>query len=180
LYSCADLKQKVRIERCPATEGVSPRRDRRYTITMIIALRVTLLCELNNSMDDVVSSFASASLKSALHEDQELCTQLLTTIEEAVPLRILKSSISGAGAGLFGTKDVDFGCEIYRSTPLVNCVEINVQKQVCDYCYLYTESMVLPSDRFRTGKELKATVNACNECKVCYYCSKICLLVYYL
>lgn len=131
-------------------------------------------------MDDVAASFASASLKSALHEDQELCTQLLTTIEEAVPLRILKSLISGAGTGLFVTKNVEYGCEIYRSTPLVNCVEMDVKNQVCDYCYICTESKLLPSDRFRTGMEPKATVNACNGCNVCYYCSKVSLLVYTL
>lgn len=109
----------------------------------------------------------------AMHDDQTLCTQLLRTITAAVPLQILQSKIPGAGTGVFVTKDVDCGEEIFRSDPVVNCVENEMRRLVCDYCYLYKNSKIHPSGRFREAEDPKVEMKACSGCKVCYYCSKV-------
>ena len=114
-----------------------------------------------------------ATSRAAFHEEQTLCTQLLNTITAAIPLQILPSKIKGAGAGLFTTKDVDYGEEIFRSGPVINCVEDGKQNIVCDNCYAYRESKVHLSGRFRAAEDPKLEMKACNGCKVCYYCSKV-------
>lgn len=115
----------------------------------------------------------SAGSRVALYEDQTLCTQLLKTITAAIPLQILPSKIPGAGVGLFVTKDIEDGEEIFRSDPLVNCVMDRMQSLVCDYCYDPRESAIHPSGRFRTAEDTKPDMKACGGCKVCYYCSKV-------
>jgi hypothetical protein len=115
-----------------------------------------------------------ATSRVPIYEDQALCTKLLESVTAAVPLQILPSKIPGAGAGLFVTRDVDVGEEIFRSCPVVNCVDNKMQKLVCDYCYAYSESSIHPSGRFLTSNDPKlAQMMACNGCKVCYYCSKV-------
>ncbi|KAF2009450.1 SET domain-containing protein [Aaosphaeria arxii CBS 175.79] len=116
----------------------------------------------------------SSIADSALHEDETLCTQILETITAASPLQILPSKISGAGIGLFVTKDVDDGEEIFGSKPLVNCVDNELQRSVCDNCCAYQLSTVHPSGRFRTAEDAELEMKACSRCKVCYYCSRAC------
>ncbi|KAF2799508.1 SET domain-containing protein [Melanomma pulvis-pyrius CBS 109.77] len=116
----------------------------------------------------------SASSRVALYEDQTLCTQLLKTITVATPLQILPSKIPGAGVGLFITKNIEDGEEIFRSEPLVNCVMNGMQSLVCDYCYCSREGVIHPSGRFRTTEDTMPDMKACGGCKFCYYCSKAC------
>lgn len=114
-----------------------------------------------------------ATSRAFFHKDQTLCAQLLNTITAAVPLQILPSKITGAGSGLFVTKDVDYGEEIFRSHPVINCVADGMQNVVCDYCYGSRRSKIHPSGRFRVTEDPKQEIKACNGCKVCYYCSKV-------
>jgi hypothetical protein len=109
----------------------------------------------------------------ALYDDQTLCAQLLETITANIPLMILPSRISGAGVGLFVKKDVDYGREIFRSDPVVNCVQDEMQNLVCDYCYAYQGNKVHPHGRFCTAEDKEQEMQACGACKVCYYCSKV-------
>jgi hypothetical protein len=114
-----------------------------------------------------------ATSRALFHEDQNLCIKLLNTITATTPLQILASKIAGAGAGLFTTKDVDYGEEIFRSGPVINCVMDGMQSLVCDNCYAYQESKVNLSGRFRVAEDPKLEMKACSGCKVCYYCSKV-------
>jgi hypothetical protein len=116
-----------------------------------------------------------ATSRVPIYENQALCTLLLNSVTAAVPLQILPSKIAGAGTGLFVTRDVDIGEEIFRSRPVVNCVDTKIQKLVCDYCYNYSESSMHPSEgRFLTPEDphLKSMM-ACSGCRVCYYCTKV-------
>lgn len=141
---------------------------------LLVAALITLLCEQKNNMDRSRHiNTNGATSRAAFHEEQTLCTQLLNTITAAIPLQILPSKIKGAGAGLFTTKDVDYGEEIFRSGPVINCVEDGKQNIVCDNCYAYRESKVHLSGRFRAAEDPKLEMKACNGCKVCYYCSKV-------
>ena len=127
-----------------------------------------------DSMDrDSNGDIGIAVSRAALYEDQTLCTQLLKTITTAIPLQILPSKIPGAGAGLFVTRDLDDGEEIFRSDPLVNCVENGMQSRVCDSCYDYKGSNIHPSGRFWKAEDIELDMKACGGCKVCYYCSKV-------
>lgn len=74
---------------------------------------------------------------------------------------------------MFVTKDVDYGEEIFRSHPVINCVADGMQNVVCDYCYGSRRSKIHPSGRFRVTEDPKQEIKACNGCKVCYYCSKV-------
>ncbi|KAF2023778.1 SET domain-containing protein [Setomelanomma holmii] len=126
-------------------------------------------------MDDELSTVPiSISSGYALHKDQTLCAELLASVKAAAPLQIIRSKISGAGTGLSVTNNVDFGQELFRSRPVVNCVEDGYQHLVCDYCYVYKDSKLNSSGRIRTAEDTKLDVKACNACHACYYCSKTC------
>jgi hypothetical protein len=114
-----------------------------------------------------------ATSRVAIYEDQALCTKLLDSVTAAAPLQILPSKIAGAGAGLFTTKNIDCGEEIFRSRPVVNCVMDGMEKLVCDNCYAFRNSRLHPSGRFRGDKDPKLELKACGGCKVSYYCSKV-------
>jgi hypothetical protein len=114
-----------------------------------------------------------ATSRVAIYEDQALCTKLLESVTAAAPLQILPSKIAGAGAGLFTTKDVDCVEDIFRSRPVVNCVENKMQKLVCDNCYSCKNSHLHPSGRFCGGEDPNLELKACSGCKVSYYCSKV-------
>ena len=100
--------------------------------------------------------------------------ELLKAVTAAVPLQILPSTIPRAGAGLFIANDIQSGEEIFRSKPMVNCVADGMQNVVCDWCYTYQSSRLNTHGRFRGAEDPKVEVSACNGCKVCYYCSKVC------
>lgn len=117
------------------------------------------------------------SSKKALHEEQTFCTELLATVKSAVPLQISQSTIPGAGTGLFVTEDVDLGQELFRSIPVVNCVEEGYQHLVCDYCYVFKDSKISFNGRFRTAEDRKPNVQACARCNMCYYCSRVICLI---
>jgi hypothetical protein len=114
-----------------------------------------------------------ATSRVAIYEDQALCTKLLDSVTAAVPPQILPSKIVGAGAGLFVTRDVDVDEEIFRSRPMVNCVDNKMQKLVCDNCYTYEASFVYRNEYFHATGDSKPEMKACSGCKVCYYCSKV-------
>lgn len=114
-----------------------------------------------------------ATSRVAIYEDQALCTKLLDSVTAAAPLQILPSKIAGAGAGLYTTKDVDRGQEIFRSRPVINCVMAEMQALVCDNCYAYKESKVAANGRFCAEESPKLDLKACSGCKACYYCSKV-------
>jgi hypothetical protein len=109
----------------------------------------------------------------ALHQDQELCAQLLGTVVATIPLQISQSKISGAGTGLFVTQAVKAGEEVFRSDPLVSCVEDGMQSKICELCYRWPTSRVLPHGRFCAAEDNVSDPKACSGCKVCYYCSKV-------
>jgi hypothetical protein len=141
---------------------------------LLVSAPTTLSCERNNNMNRYRHmNTDSATSRAPFHEDQTLCIKLLNTITAATPLQILPSKIAGAGAGLFTTKDVDYGEEIFRSDPVINCVMDGMQNLVCDNCYAYQESKVNLSGRFRVAEDPKLEMKACGGCKVCYYCSKV-------
>lgn len=112
-----------------------------------------------------------------MYEDQALCTKLLDSVTAAVPLQILPSKIAGAGAGLFVTREVGVGEEIFRSRPVVNCVVEGKEQLVCDNCYIFKNSIMHPSGRFREEGDSELQLKACSGCKVSYYYSKVMTLL---
>ncbi|RYP92614.1 hypothetical protein DL770_001256 [Monosporascus sp. CRB-9-2] len=108
------------------------------------------------------------------HEDAELCQYILGGIATTHSLEIRESEISQAGSGLFAMNDIPEGQEIFRSTPLVECVADGVAESVCDWCYTNKFSRVHPSGRFRTKEDAAPDMEACRGCGKCYYCSKSC------
>ncbi|ELR05438.1 hypothetical protein GMDG_01733 [Pseudogymnoascus destructans 20631-21] len=90
----------------------------------------------------------------AIHNDQELCQHLLRNLNRSVALEILPSRIHNNGTGLFAMEAIPEGSEIFRSTPLVNCVRSAKHAK--------GEVMVLPK------------ISLCTQCGVCGYCSKDC------
>ncbi|MCJ1250976.1 hypothetical protein MMC30_008206 [Trapelia coarctata] len=127
---------------------------------------------MDRSKSAVTDCTWSAASKLPLHEDQTVCAQLLNTIATTPPLQILPSKITGAGSGLFTTKDVEEGEEIFQSEPLVNCVMSSMERLVCDYCYKNHNSGIDPSGRFRTLTDHNPNMKACSGCRACYYCSR--------
>jgi len=133
-------------------------------------LRNALIDRSNSAVTDCTWSAAS---KLPLHEDQTVYAQLLHTIATTPPLRILPSKIPGASSGLFTTKDVEEGEEIFRLEPLVNYVMSGMERLVCDYCCKNHDSRIDPSGRFRTLTDHNLNMKACSGCRACYYCSRV-------
>ncbi|KAF2847598.1 hypothetical protein T440DRAFT_520728 [Plenodomus tracheiphilus IPT5] len=125
-------------------------------------------------MGDTSKSPIVGAPKIEFYDDQEFCANLLMTITETVPLRILRSETSGAGTGLFVTEDVEYGTEIYRSEPQVMCVDDDKKALVCDHCFAFANSVLHSDGRFRRQEDPGLTMMACNGCKVTFYCSKAC------
>ena len=110
----------------------------------------------------------------AIYPDQELCQYLLDDLPSAVPLQIAKSKIHFEGSGLIAKQNILAHTDIYRTKPIVNCVETDLRSIVCDFCYISTKTQVLPEGRFFTENDTKPNVRLCQVCGVCGYCSKLC------
>ncbi|KAJ0421162.1 hypothetical protein BJY00DRAFT_312345 [Aspergillus carlsbadensis] len=105
-------------------------------------------------------------------ETVDISKYITAQISSTAPLEIRASSIPGARDGLFTTSAINEGEEIFRSDPLVNCVDDPVRKSVCDYCFHSSESPIMQSGRFREASDVVAPFKMCAKCKVCYYCSR--------
>jgi len=113
------------------------------------------------------------------HNRPDLCKGILSTCTSAIPLEIKASSIEGAGSGLFAASDLESGCEIFRSQPLVNCRDPTVT-HVCDVCLVSSKSEVHPDGRFITEDDKPPTIKPCSGCKVARYCSPVCWILKYV
>lgn len=109
----------------------------------------------------------------SFYDDVQLCQSLLGGITTAHSLEIRKSEIPEAGSGLFSLDDVPEGEEIFRSSPLAECVANELADSVCDLCYTNTLSRVHSSGRFRTKDDAPLDMITCPGCGKCYYCSKV-------
>lgn len=114
----------------------------------------------------------------SLHDDQELCQYLLRNLDASATLEILPSKIHING--LFAKKAFPEGVEIFRSTPLVNCVGDGKRAIVCDYCYTSRASTINFEGNFRAEGDVMPTITLCKECRVCGYCSTVRILAHYL
>jgi hypothetical protein len=123
--------------------------------------------------DDLDVGIPNTPTRNAVYNDPAYSSELLKTVTTRTSLQISQSNIPGAGVGLFTTQDIEDGEEIFKSEPLVNCVQDGMQKLVCDNCYTCSESRLHPTGRFLTADDPKPTMNACSGCKVCYYCSRV-------
>ncbi|KAK0621779.1 hypothetical protein B0T17DRAFT_462455, partial [Bombardia bombarda] len=105
-----------------------------------------------------------------LHSNPQLCRDLLSTIKSAVPLAIRSSKIS-PGSGLFVEKEIEASREIYRSFPLMACVDtaVNNNHTVCHYCLRDTKEPLSGGDKVDGVYE---EAKACSACKVARFCSK--------
>ncbi|RYP18823.1 hypothetical protein DL765_003703 [Monosporascus sp. GIB2] len=105
----------------------------------------------------------SPGSQGGFHEDAELCHYLLGGIATMHSLEIRESEISQAGSGLLAMNDIPEGQEIFRSSPLVECVVDGVADSVCDWCYTNTLSRVHPSGRFRTKGDAAPDIESCQD-----------------
>lgn len=115
-----------------------------------------------------------------LHDDQELCQYLLRNLDASATLEILPSKIHLSGTGLFAKKAFPAGVEIFRSTPLVNCVGDGKHAMICDYCYTSRASTINAEGNFRSEGDVLPTITLCKRCRVCGYCSTVRILAHYL
>ncbi|KAK3352859.1 hypothetical protein B0T25DRAFT_501251 [Lasiosphaeria hispida] len=116
------------------------------------------------STDDEDDDDYSPPPRQAFHTEPELCSAMLKTIKAAVPLAIESSNIS-MGSGLFVTQSIDAGREIYRSNPVVACVDAG-NPTFCHYCLDNTKNV----SQFMKARETSA--KACTGCRVARFCSK--------
>jgi hypothetical protein len=117
----------------------------------------------------------ACDFESALPDDTfatypEACKHVLSRVTSKIPLRILESSIPDAGNGLFVTKDVPAGEDMFTSQPLVNLVETN-SKETCDYCLMRPYGILHPDGYFRDLKPATGKLSMCNRCRTCCYYS---------
>lgn len=98
-----------------------------------------------------------------IYLDIELSTFLVERVKSKYPLKIRKSKLLDAHTGLFARKDIEAGDEIFRTIPLVSCLEPGLIPEFCDYC---------KSARNRQHERNWKPV-WCDGCGLCAYCSKV-------
>jgi ferredoxin len=109
-----------------------------------------------------------------IYDDQELCEHLLRSLNAQASLEILPSKIHLDGTGLFAKEAIAEGAEVFRSTPLVSCVENGMYSVICDYCFTSSAGKINPvSGHFRAKGDIMPKINLCVQCRVCGYCSKV-------
>ncbi|KAK8050172.1 hypothetical protein PG994_011902 [Apiospora phragmitis] len=107
------------------------------------------------------------------YQNPGLCQLLLSQISTGNALQVRESRTPGAGSGLFADNAVPAGQEVFRSKPVVTCVQDSLST-VCDFCYANNASKVLPSGRFRTRRDPIEALMECEGCHICKYCSESC------
>ncbi|KAK8113834.1 hypothetical protein PG999_005903 [Apiospora kogelbergensis] len=107
------------------------------------------------------------------YENRTLCQRLLSQINTGNTLQVRKSRTPGAGSGLFTDIAVPAGQEVFRSKPVVTCVQDSLGT-VCDFCYANSANKVLPSGRFRTRRDPVQDLVECDGCHICKYCTESC------
>ncbi|KAK7970103.1 SET and MYND domain protein [Apiospora saccharicola] len=107
------------------------------------------------------------------YQNPNLCQLLLSEIVTSNTLQVRESRTPGAGSGLFADNAVPAGQEVFRSKPVVTCVQDSLST-VCDFCYTNNASKVLPSGRFRTRRGPIEALVECNGCHICKYCTESC------
>ncbi|KAK3318085.1 hypothetical protein B0H66DRAFT_477139 [Apodospora peruviana] len=111
--------------------------------------------------------------RETFHSDATLCRDMLRSVTSTVPLKIHSSKIS-SGSGLFVEKPVDEGREIYRSEPLMTCIDYG-NESFCHYCLRDTNTTPVGIDDGSTTNEAtNSDAKACMGCKVARFCSKKC------
>jgi hypothetical protein len=112
-----------------------------------------------------------------LHEDEELCQELLKTISTKFDLEIRPSTIKGAGSGLFTKVDIPAFVEIYRSDPFLVVPKASAHQKICNYCYrqCIMSSSCCPSEACLHGNAIPGLVQltSCPTCFTTSYCSKV-------
>jgi hypothetical protein len=103
------------------------------------------------------------SSRDLFHEDQLICKSVMSTVKPSVELEIRQSMLDQRGSGLFLTNGLGSNHEIYRSNPLVTCVE---KRDVCHYCL---ENCLNVWDATAQPKENKR----CMGCHSARFCSKV-------
>lgn len=109
--------------------------------------------------------------RTAFHEDQSVSAYLLRRVAAAVPLKIAASQIASQGSGLFATKEVPDGQELFRSQTPFTCVD-RWETSICHYCLRDTESPAHPEEGC-FGASPKTGAKACMGCRVARFCSKV-------
>ncbi|KFY40413.1 hypothetical protein V495_05443 [Pseudogymnoascus sp. VKM F-4514 (FW-929)] len=109
-----------------------------------------------------------------MSEDQELCRHLLRSLDTWIVLELLPSSLHYGGTGLFSLGAIPARFEIFRSTPLVRCVDEGKTGAYCDYCHKSITGLAkVDVDPNPEGKVMfKAPL--CQFCGQCGYCSDDC------
>ena len=90
-------------------------------------------------------------------------------------IRLGNSTIPTAGRGLFATKTIACGEEVFHSEPILMMSMVSDIESVCDWCHiraldtyrLLSNTTALPSF------QIKVLIKLCNGCHQVRFCSKV-------
>jgi hypothetical protein len=112
-----------------------------------------------------------------IDQNPEACEYILKRVMESVLLDIRKSTVPGAGSGLFTAVDLKPGQQIYTSTPLVSTVNGGLEKVVCDNCYRtrvgHLPGIAEDGTLFFDEEGRDEPYIPCPTCRICYYCNDV-------
>lgn len=118
-----------------------------------------------SQVDDYEEDDYTPPPREAFHTEPSLCEEILRKVTATFSLAIRSSGIS-SGSGLFTKEEIPDGREIYRSTPLISCVDPG-NPSICHYCLQDTAEV------FKKGNSDEAT-KACTGCLTARFCGKKC------
>jgi hypothetical protein len=108
-----------------------------------------------------------------MSEDQELCRHLLRSLDTWMVLELLPSSLHYGGTGLFSLGAIPARFEIFRSTPLVRCVDDGKTGAHCDYCHKSITGLAKVDVDPNPEGNVTFKAPLCQFCGQCGYCSDV-------
>lgn len=111
-----------------------------------------------------------------MYDDQEVCRYLLRSLDTSVALQLLPSNIHLGGTGLFAKDAIPAQSDIFRSTPLVRCLNDGKTGTLCDYCYVSITGLVTIDVDPDPGGYVTFKTPLCKFCGSCGYCSDVRIL----
>jgi hypothetical protein len=107
-------------------------------------------------------------------ENSTACDFFLSTVtsKAGFKLTIGSSLIVDAGNGLFARQGIAAGQEIYRSTPVIRCVDAT-NRAICHNCLHDSASTLVKGGRFQSGGDAVPVAKPCSGCRVATFCSKV-------
>lgn len=123
------------------------------------------------TLEDLTESMSSLNTLTASARIDLLQTAGRDGVQTSRSLEVKPSNTRG-GLGIFTTKKISAGEEVFRIDHPQLYVPSQLQGKICDYC-LYSDESAVDKNSGHIWMSFKKHLALCNGCKKMWYCSKV-------